>query len=145
MPGCSTSDIAALKEYSKWVDDNLWLLSEYVAKNTSSNEYCTDAAAPQVGFSGGVSKPVVENVQVALDPVKELHELTKIVQKKQLAECRFLTKQFLAKMKEHGCSGTSCRVKGRRLCGGGKTTTTVRARRSGGGGGGCAGGMCTRP
>ena len=140
MPGCPPSDVAA---YSKWVDENLSALTEYVQKNTTTNGYCNDAAAPKVNFDT-VSKPVVETVQVPVDPIREIQELTKIIQKRQLAECRFITKQFLAKMKEHGCSGTSCRVKGKRLCSG-KAVVTQARRRGGQSGGGCGGGMCNRP
>ena len=122
---CDTEDIAA---YAKWIEEHGEELNQYVLQNTTSNEYCNDAAAPKVNFDT-VSKPVVETVQVAVDHVKNLQKLTDMMAKRKADECRFLTKQFLAKMKEHGCSASCMVAKAKPRCAKKTTCSKRKAKR----------------
>lgn len=88
---------------------------EYIASHYNSNAYCPEG--PQVEIAG-VSKLPTEKITRVLDPVAEIEKLIKITEKKKKEECIFITRQFLAKMKEQGCTGVNCLVKGK-ACGSG--------------------------
>ena len=62
---------------------------------------------PQVTFTGVSAFPTIKKT-VVKDPAEELGKLGKMIEEARRDECRWLTKQFLAKMKDQGCTGYSC-------------------------------------
>lgn len=107
---CEAPD--GVKHYADWVK-NAETISAFIGKLKPSSAYCTDG--PQVAITGA-SKPETKEVIVKVDPVKDIAELQKIAANLKKSECKFIAKQFLAQLKDHGCNGVSCSAYKKRSC-----------------------------
>lgn len=95
----------SVEEYQKWIAENAKDINDFVKDEYPSNAYCPEG--PQVNLTGA-SKPPTVTIEKPVDPVEDLKKLKVVVARMKQEECNFLTKQFLARLKQQGCTGVSC-------------------------------------